>query len=87
MLDFSAAAAATGDGDFDGSDGIRMIDAGGKPLESGFGKRGGVCAQAHAAQDIAIDMQTATRRSIGILRWIPGRDGGATVKSRADAKA
>jgi hypothetical protein len=45
------------------------VEAGGKPLESGFGKRG-VWPLAVAAQNIAMDMQTATRRSIGILRGI-----------------
>jgi hypothetical protein len=53
-------------GGTDESDGIRIVGAGGKPLESGFGKRG-VCAQTAAAQDIAMDMQTTMRRSIGIL--------------------
>jgi hypothetical protein len=67
-LDFPSAAGVAGDGDGDASDGNRMIvEAGGKPLESGFGRRG-VCAEAVAAQDIAMDMQTTTRRSIGILR-------------------
>jgi hypothetical protein len=45
------------------------VDAGGKPLESGFGKRG-VWPRAVAAQNIAMDMQTTTRRSIEILRGI-----------------
>jgi len=71
-LDFSPAAAGAWDGDFDCSGGMRMIEAGGKPLESGFGKRGGVCARAAPPQHIAMHMQTAMRRSIGFPRWIPG---------------
>jgi len=46
-----------------------MIEAGGKPLESGVGKRG-VWPRAFAAQNIAMDMQTTTRRSIETLRGI-----------------
>jgi hypothetical protein len=54
--DLPSAAGGAGDADGDGSEGSRMtVDAGGKPLASGFGKRG-VWPPAAAAHNMAMDM-------------------------------